>query len=390
MRQPYLDRLVVNVSQDCNLRCAYCYADTGAYGGPRMMMTDAVGTQTINAFYNQFEQIGRLQFFGGEPLLNHKLIAKLCDHVLTLCGQCDVPPPNFSLVTNGTLLNEAIMEMIADFGIMVTVSLDGDRSVHDYYRIFADKRGSFDRVVENILKLKQYTGQPSQIEGTYHAFHLESNFSMTEFMRFIAEQLDVHSLHMPWLLGDSYQKTGIKQQHNLIEQVVDVYKTAVDYSMQSLLQQDLQQTILLSYLDRAITARLLPQEGMRKTHLCPAGSGTLSVGSDGKIFPCFMFTNNKSFQFGSVDDKRWEPVFEKRDAFTRQLELTKLPETATDVSACAGHNYENQDHIASIGPGDKHVQQVLDEYIKSVLRKVTEDADTWSWVQTKYQLIKIY
>jgi molybdenum cofactor biosynthesis enzyme MoaA len=38
-----LKRLAINVSHDCNLRRTYCYADTGAYGAPRMKLSNPVG-----------------------------------------------------------------------------------------------------------------------------------------------------------------------------------------------------------------------------------------------------------------------------------------------------------------------------------------------------------
>ena len=67
-KRPYLERLVINVTHDCNLRCTYCYADTGAYGEARGKLSAGVGEEIVESFFSRFEHIRSIQLFGGESL----------------------------------------------------------------------------------------------------------------------------------------------------------------------------------------------------------------------------------------------------------------------------------------------------------------------------------
>src|SRR5215470_11659786 len=84
-KRPYLERLVINVTHDCNLRCRYCYADTGAYGEARAKLQPGVGEQIVESFYARFAEIGSIQLFGGEPFLHPKGIDGLCRHIARVC-----------------------------------------------------------------------------------------------------------------------------------------------------------------------------------------------------------------------------------------------------------------------------------------------------------------
>ena len=84
-REAYLERLVINVSHDCT----YCYADTGAYGAPRMKLSNPVGEKIVDDFYARFARIGMVQFFGGELFLNHAGIDYLCDYMTRVCARND-------------------------------------------------------------------------------------------------------------------------------------------------------------------------------------------------------------------------------------------------------------------------------------------------------------
>ena len=62
------------VAQDCQLRCKYCFACTGDYGGHRAMMSLETAKKAIDFL---IEKSGsrrslNLDFFGGEPLMNWK------------------------------------------------------------------------------------------------------------------------------------------------------------------------------------------------------------------------------------------------------------------------------------------------------------------------------
>jgi Predicted Fe-S oxidoreductases len=111
--------LIVSVTSKCNLRCKGCYAfahDNGKARGPEL--SDA-RLRTLVAEANELG-ISAILFAGGEPLIRKDL--------LTITK--DFPSIIFPIVTNGTLIDEA---MLAHFrnqrNVIPVVSIEGDK--HD-------------------------------------------------------------------------------------------------------------------------------------------------------------------------------------------------------------------------------------------------------------------
>ena len=132
-----LNRLTLNVSNDCNLRCRYCYAGGGAYGMDRSLMTGEVALRAVDAVYEHFEGLGGVQFFGGEPGLNVPVIRAVCEYTQKLHREGKIERlPGYGMVTNGTVHSRQFLEVIREFRIGVTVSLDGPAEVNDVVRLY--------------------------------------------------------------------------------------------------------------------------------------------------------------------------------------------------------------------------------------------------------------
>ena len=66
----------LHIAHNCNLSCEYCYADSGAFGGSLQLMSRRILFKAIDfsfAHSGDFKSVN-VGFFGGEPLLNFKLI----------------------------------------------------------------------------------------------------------------------------------------------------------------------------------------------------------------------------------------------------------------------------------------------------------------------------
>lgn len=68
--------LTLMITQDCNLRCTYCYGVNGMYNH-KGFMTQETAETAIDYFvkYAVSDELS-ICFFGGEPLLNFSLIKK--------------------------------------------------------------------------------------------------------------------------------------------------------------------------------------------------------------------------------------------------------------------------------------------------------------------------
>jgi uncharacterized protein len=151
-------QLILNLGEDCNLRCEYCVY-SGAYSGYRThnrykKMNWQVAKKAIDFFLDHsYKAKWRiLGFYGGEPLLYFNLLRKCAEYAR-------VRDPRFylSVTTNGTLISNEILKFFVENDFTLFISLDGPQKVHDRYRKFKNGRGTFDYVVANLRRIKNYS-----------------------------------------------------------------------------------------------------------------------------------------------------------------------------------------------------------------------------------------
>ena len=77
---PVIKALCLLVAQDCNLRCSYCFADTGEYHGARALMDAETAKAAIDFLIGHSGGRRNLEvdFFGGEPLMNFDVVKQTC------------------------------------------------------------------------------------------------------------------------------------------------------------------------------------------------------------------------------------------------------------------------------------------------------------------------
>jgi len=94
-----------------------------------------------------------ITYHGGEPcLLGAGRFARWCQQALEALS--DITQVRFGIQTNGTLVNNEWVNAFKAYDVVVGVSIDGPRELHDLYRVDRRQRGSYDRVVEGIAQLK--------------------------------------------------------------------------------------------------------------------------------------------------------------------------------------------------------------------------------------------
>lgn len=152
----HLEKLTLQVTQRCNLRCEYCiysgHYDTRTHS--ELDMDFETAKKSIDLYLNASSEINELTvaFYGGEPLLNIELIKQCVEYIKEkTIGRSIV----FSTTTNGTLLNEQNVSFLEKYNFNVMISLDGSQKEHDTYRKFRNGKGSFGVIQENLRKVKE-------------------------------------------------------------------------------------------------------------------------------------------------------------------------------------------------------------------------------------------
>ena len=134
-----------HLSENCNLKCLHCYQENHK---PIQLDFDK-----LVIIYKQFKELlnkkkmkGHINITGGEPLCNSYLF-KLLDLIKE-----DSDLISFSILTNGTLINEKIAQRLKTYNpLYVQVSLEGGKKTNDYIR----GKGTYKKIAEGIVNLRK-------------------------------------------------------------------------------------------------------------------------------------------------------------------------------------------------------------------------------------------
>jgi uncharacterized protein len=154
-----ISQFVVKVHARCNLACDYCYvyqmADQGWRAQPRFMSREMVSTIAKRIARHAGKHALSKVFVvlhGGEPLLaGAAFIGFVATELRTALHA--VAEVEISLQTNGVLLTPAILDVLVEHRIGVSVSVDGAEADHDRHRRHHGGKGSFGEVARGLSYL---------------------------------------------------------------------------------------------------------------------------------------------------------------------------------------------------------------------------------------------
>lgn len=150
-----LNLLIVQPTPFCNINCSYCYLDSSDRSDKRRMTAD-----TVDAIANFLRDVPvrnetlTICWHAGEPLavpISFYESAFQC--FATTSG---IPAVQHNIQTNGTLISDDWCEHFKRWSVRVGVSVDGPRAIHDAHRVDRSGRGTFDRVMRGIARLRQH------------------------------------------------------------------------------------------------------------------------------------------------------------------------------------------------------------------------------------------
>ena len=150
-------QLILQVTQKCNLRCDYCVY-SGTYKNrehSHLSMSSETAERLIDFFIKRTKDSKNItvSFYGGEPLLNFKLIKHCVNYIETRYYGRNI---EFAMTTNGTVLDENIIAFLAEKNVDLLISLDGPKEIHDTRRRFAsNNEGSYSVIMDNIARIKE-------------------------------------------------------------------------------------------------------------------------------------------------------------------------------------------------------------------------------------------
>jgi len=299
-RQNPLKALCLNVSHMCNMRCSYCFAGSGDYGGEEKLMTLDTGRRAIDFLIeNSGERLTLdVDFFGGEPLLNWDVVKQIVHYARS--RELETGKKfRFTLTTNCLLIDDDVIEFTNLHMHNVVLSLDGRPEVNDAVRklpggatqggnVGKHRDGSYSLIVPKIKALVEARGGKGYyIRSTF----TRDNLDFTSDIQHIAD-LGFTELSMEPAVAKQGAPQALKKS--------DLPELFRQYELLAaeMLRRNKEGRGFTFYhykLDLAGGPCVY-----KRIAGCGVGSEYLAVTPDGTLYPCHQFVGDESFKMGDI------------------------------------------------------------------------------------------
>ncbi|WP_297596751.1 anaerobic sulfatase maturase [uncultured Cetobacterium sp.] len=300
----HLNLLIKPSSSNCNISCKYCFysdvAKNREYQNLGFMSYETIEKLVIDAFEMKPENI-TFSFQGGEPTLVgidfykkfHEFVKKYKNENTGI---------NFSMQTNGILINKNWMELFKNYNYLLGVSLDGNKDVHNTFRYNHKGIGTFTEVIKSI-KLLQKNNINFNILCVVNKKTVEN---IEEIYNFFKTSRFKYLQFIPCLDKLSGEKN---EEFSLTE---SMYGEFLD-NLFNLWYSDFKQNkyISIRYFDNLLSILLNnPPESCDMLGHCSVNT---VIEGDGSVYPCDFYVLDK-FKLGELKDNTLESLITSKKA----------------------------------------------------------------------------
>lgn len=290
--RPRIKAMCLHLSHDCNLRCEYCFAGQGEYGGDRTMLDSETGKRAIDFLIEASGPRHNLDidFFGGEPLMNWPVVVELT-HYAERRAQEVGKDIRLTITTNALLLNEEKTAFINEHFKNVVLSIDGRPETHNRMRPAQNQKPSFSPVMRNIKNFVEQRGDKEfYVRGTY----THNNLDFADDVIFMAEQ-DLKQISIEPVVAPDSEQYALKETD--LPQLLNEYeRLALHYDE----KRDGEHPYRFFHFNMDLTGGPCDLKRMKG---CGVGSEYIAVTPAGEIYPCHQFVGQDEFVMGSVYDE---------------------------------------------------------------------------------------
>ena len=283
--------LCLHIAHTCNLNCSYCFASQGKYHGERALMSLEVGKRALDFLIENSGTRRNLEvdFFGGEPLMNFKVVKELVAYARIREKECG-KNFRFTLTTNGMLINDDVIEFANRECSNVVLSLDGRKEIHDRFRVDHAGNGSFDAIVPKFQKLvAERGGKNYYMRGTFtHAnpdFLKDIEVMLSLGFRELSMEPVVCAPDDPSALTAEDLPIVMEQYEKLAELMLKCHREGNPF------------TFYHYMIDLSGGPCIY-----KRISGCGSGTEYMAVTPWGDLYPCHQFVGEEKFKLGNVFD----------------------------------------------------------------------------------------
>lgn len=339
--------MCLNIAHDCNLRCRYCFAETGDFGGGRKLMSFDTGKKAIDFLLENSGDRENLEldFFGGEPLMNFDVVKQIVEYARSRESEYG-KRFRFTITTNGVLLDDDKIDFINKEMSNVVLSVDGRKSVNDSMRKRVDGTGCYDTIIPKFKKLVEKRGDTEYyVRGTFTKYNLdfsEDVFSLyDEGFDQISVEPVVCSSDLDYAITEKELSEVFKEYEKLSARILENENSGKKFNFFHFMLD----------LDQGPCA-------IKRLRGCGCGNDYVAVTPDGDIFPCHQFVGVDEYKMGNLNDGTFNTDIKKEFAAAHVYSKPECKQCWAKFYCSGGCNANNYVYSGDIHNAHKFTCQL--------------------------------
>ena len=298
----------INTTEDCNLRCKYCYEICKKPGNIEL----ETAKKFIDLIFTDSDIMGNLEerpdafdglildFIGGDALMNVDILDDICRYANSMYmthNRFKKRGWRMNISSNGTLFKlpkvREFCEKWAD-NLSLGVSIDGCPEIHDKNRIYCDGSGSMKDILEWWPWFQKWF--PIGSRQTKATANRDTIPYIYESLRFMHETLGLKWIHQNFIAEDM----GLTEED--LKTLDEQLKLCCDYCLEH--KNDLYWSMFDFRFQFPYCSKKETPDSFERAS---CGSGQMPTCSiDGKIYPCFRWlphtqTSKDTMVLGDVE-----------------------------------------------------------------------------------------
>ena len=360
--------ITFQVTSACSLACSYCYQINK---GIEIMPFEVAKTFIDNLFANKYQNYVSLEkkpflildFIGGEPFLQPILIEQICDYFYDKAIELCHPWAEHSMIsicTNGVHYFEPeVQHFLNKYSnrLSLSVTIDGDKELHDSCRRFPDGKPSYDLAIAAAMDWVNRGGYIGSKITIAPANLKYLNQAIKHFIGLGYTEIHANTVY-EWGWNIDYAKDFYTRLKEIANYLID---------------NNLEEKIYLSLFVENLGRPMKPNH--LSTWCGGVGNAMLAIDPQGNIYPCLRYmdsslgTDQLPMIFGTVEDGIGnQPLYANRvkcmSCVNRRTEMCDecyYCPIGEGCAECAAYNYQE------FGTPNHHCTYLCDMHVARCL-----------------------
>lgn len=280
---PY--EIELHPTKGCNLKCKHCAYDSG---------TKLPNELELGSWYELLDELERLRVLrliisGGEPLV-YTRAKELFNFLRSKRIRVD-------LLTNGTLIDQELAQILSSSNICTTISLDGAKEpTHNQLR----GSNCFYKVLNGLNLL-------AKTRGNFGISTVVNKQNIGEMEDIVKIGIELGARSVGFILIDPIGRAKYAKDYLLTNKDIVIVSSQV-----KVLQERYNEKLQVEYLDPSIpNYKDLDISKEYDLIYCTAGTTRMAIRSDGAVFPCVYAFHDDKFLIGNIISETAKEIWAK-------------------------------------------------------------------------------